>query len=155
MKFKIEQVALYPKNPKAAIQLLAEMGAIDWAHDTVDASGTVFGASGSNTAELAFNYDLMQGKELEILHYTDGENWMEEQPWRVSHLGMHCTEEELAKWRNFFAERHIRVAQEVLTEAHTNPVIAGKRWYHYVIYDTFAILGVDIKFIVRRDQLSL
>lgn len=155
MKFTIEQVALYPKNPKAAIQLLSEMGAIDWSFDTVAARGTVFGSESGNTAELAFNYDILKGKELEILDYVDGDNWMESQPWRVSHLGMHCTEEELKYWRGFFLDRDIRVAQEVMTESHTNPVIAGKRWYHYVIFDTFAILGVDIKFIVRRDLDNL
>ena len=62
---------------------------------------------------------------------------------------MHCSAEELVQWRAFFAERDIPVAQEVFTESHTNPVIAGQRWYNYVIFDTKDILGVDLKFIVR------
>jgi hypothetical protein len=44
------------------------------------------------------------------------------------------------------------VAQEVLTQSHTNPVISGKRWYNYVIFDTKDILGVDLKFIVRKEH---
>jgi hypothetical protein len=38
-----------------------------------------------------------------------------------------------------------------MTISHTNPVIAGKRWYTYVIFDTRSILGIDLKFIVRRE----
>jgi hypothetical protein len=72
-------------------------------------------------------------------------------PRRASHIGMHCTEAELESWRAFFASRNIAVAQEVFTKSHTNPVIAGKREYHYVIFDTYGILGIDVKFIVRRD----
>ena len=44
------------------------------------------------------------------------------------------------------------MAQEVFTESHTNPVIAGKRSYNYVIFDTREILGVDLKFIVRINK---
>ena len=70
----------------------------------------------------------------------------------ISHLGMHCTADELLNWRDFFDERGIKVAQEVFTKSHTNPVIAGKRKYNYVIFDTKEILGVDLKFIVRINQ---
>ena len=69
----------------------------------------------------------------------------------VSHLGMHCTADELELWQEFFAERGIGIAQEVVTDSHTNPVISGKRLYNYVIFDTKEILGVDLKFIVRLE----
>ena len=154
--FKIEQLALHPRDPKAAIELLTAIGAHDWAHDVVEAAGEVFGSAGENVGHLAFNYDMIDGKELEVLHYAAGPNWMRNRegvtPHRVSHLGMHCTAGELDEWRAFFVGRGIPVAQEVLTEQHSNPVIAGKRWYQYVIFDTFDILGVDLKFIVRRDH---
>src|SRR5690606_13518265 len=90
--------------------------------------------------------------ELEVLHYTDGPSWMDCYAPRASHLGMHCTAVELEGWREFFDERDIQVAQEVKTQSHTNPHIAGKRWYNYVIFDTYEILGSDIKFIVRSDK---
>lgn len=157
MKFQIEQIALYPPDPDAAMKLLSDMGAEEWASDTVSAEGVVFGFDTKNVGHLHFNYDLLgNAKELEVLEYTRGANWMDvrpdSEPNRVSHLGMHCTEEELRKWVAFFAKRGIDIAQEVFTKEHTNPVIAGKRWYHYVIFDTFPVLGVDIKFIVRREQ---
>lgn len=154
MQFKIEQIAICPKDPAAAIALLTAMGAAEWAKDHVVANGKVYAQEGRNEADLAFNYDLFGGKEFEVLNYTDGNNWMlhPERLNSVSHLGMHCSAEELIQWRAFFAERGINVAQEVFTESHTNPVIAGQRWYNYVIYDTKAILGVDLKFIVRLPQ---
>ena len=153
MKFQIEQVALYPPSPEKAIKLLKEMGAEDWARDHVVAKGRVYAQKGlENEANLAFNYDMLtEANELEVLEYTDGDNWMRYNGTRVSHLGMHCSEEELDEWKEFFKARNIDLAQEVHTSSHTNPVIKGKRLYHYAIFDTFPILSVDIKFIVRRD----
>lgn len=154
LRFFIEQLALNPKDPDAARQLLADMGATSWVEDHVTAAGSVFGSPGANEANLSFNYDMFAGKELEILHYTKGQNWVASHTRGancVSHIGMHCTAEELSLWRIFFAERKIEVAQEVFTSAHTNPAIADKRRYNYVIFDTKKILGVDLKFIVRID----
>ena len=97
MKFTIEQIAIAPKDPVAAKNLLSEIGATEWSEDHVVASGNVFGQRGTNEANLSFNYDIF-------------------------------------------------------SESHTNPVIAGKRSYNYVIFDTKDILGVDLKFIVRINK---
>jgi hypothetical protein len=153
-KFQIEQIALYPRDPEAARQLLTDMGAVDWVEDHVTATGHVFFGPATNAADLAFNYDMIAPipRELEILHYTAGANWLSGAAGPlVSHFGMHCTEEDLAQWRRFFAERHIGVVQEMGTTAHTNPDIPEGRRYHYVIFATRRILGVDLKFIVRKD----
>lgn len=149
MQFKIEQVALAPWNAKHAKELLQSMGAGDWAEDHVKATGTVLGRVALNEADLSFEYDLLDGKELEILDYTKGPSWLNGRGSAVSHFGMHCTAAELDEWYRFFASRHIRVVQDVRTLSHTNPMIVGKRLYHYVIFDTRHILGVDLKFIVR------
>jgi hypothetical protein len=154
MKFVIEQVALCPANPAAAIALLTDMGLGEWARDHVIAEGLVYGTPGGNAADLAFNYEATSAKplELEVLHYTSGPNWMQHRDRvnSVSHLGMHCTAAELAEWFEFFTARGIPLAQGVDTITHSNPVIAGQRWYRYCIFDTKAILGVDVKFIVRK-----
>ena len=156
LKFQIEQIAIAPKDPVAARTLLEDIGAVDWAEDHVVAAGNVYGARGFNEANLSFNYDMFAGKEFEILDYSKGDNWVDCRTNGsrnvVSHLGMHCTADELLQWRDFFRAREISVAQEVFTKSHTNPVIDGKRKYNYVIFDTFHILGVDLKFIVRIDQ---
>lgn len=152
MKFLIEQVALCPHDPAAAIAFLTEIGLAEWARDHVVANGKVYGLAARNEADLAFNYEAEppNALELEVLHYTDGNNWMRLRQPSVSHLGMHVSAEELALWREKFASMGIPVAQEVMTESHTNPVIAGKRQYNYVIFNTNHILGVDLKFIVRH-----
>ena len=154
MKFTIEQIAIVPTDPVAAKKLLSEIGAIDWSEDHVVATGLVFGEHGTNEADLSFNYDLFSGKEFEVLNYTEGNNWIDSRGERntVSHLGMHCSADDLKLWRVFFEERGIKVAQEVFTDSHTNPVIAGKRSYNYVIFDTKRILGVDLKFIIRINK---
>ena len=154
MKFKIEQIAICPKDPIRAMELLHAIGADEWHEDMVIADGKVFGKECTNEADLAFNYELFGGKEFEVLHYHRGENWMQKKDRinSVSHLGMHCSAEELVEWRAFFSDRGIPVAQEVMTKSHTNPVIAGKRNYNYVIFDTKEILGVDLKFIVRYSK---
>ena len=159
MKFFIEQIALCPPNPAAAINLLKQLGLDEWVKDHVVAGGKVYGEPGKNEADLAFNYESTrpEGKplELEVLHYTTGPNWMAGRPPMVSHLGMHCTAEELDKFRRKFADMGIRVAQEVFTESHTNPfLLEQKRKYQYVIFDTRDILGVDLKFIVRRENAA-
>jgi hypothetical protein len=152
MKFLIEQIALNPPFPERAIKFLSKLGANEWARDHVIAVGQVFGLPARNEANLAFNYDILDtARELEVLDYTNGPNWVEHRPAGVSHLGMHVSDLELVKWREFFEEEGIGIAQEVMTLSHTNPYIAGKRTYNYVVFDTYHILGVDLKFIVRHD----
>lgn len=155
MNFIIQQIAIAPTDAAAAESLLTKIGALEWAKDHVTGLASVFGnAVVHSEAELAFNYELgdKEGKlEFEILKYTAGSNWLDGKPAGVSHLGMHCTEEELVQWREFFFGEGVDVAQEMVTSNHTNPVIDGKRTYVYVIFNTRPILGVDLKFIVRKD----
>jgi hypothetical protein len=159
LKFRIEQIALAPVNHERAVKLLSDLGLTEWFKDNVVARGHVYGVPGVNSALLQFNYQAGNGNdpagkplELEVLKYVDGNNWLRTRPDNTtSHLGMHVTSAELREFRDYFASQNIPVAQEVFTEAHTNPVIAGKRRYNYVIFDTFQIIGVDLKFIVRFD----
>lgn len=160
LEFQVEQLALCPPDPVAAMRLLKAMGAGDWAKDHVIATGKVFDSDvvATNSANLAFEYDLIpEGCELELLQYTEGSNWMDLRdvtPHRASHLGMHCSEEQLKNWRIFFGRRRIGIAQEVTTLSHTNPAIKDSRRYNYVIFNTYPILGIDIKFIVRKELES-
>lgn len=149
----IDQIALCPPDPERAIKFLKDLGLTDWVHDTVTAEGTVFGKSGSNTADLAFNYQAMaEGSvELEILHYKEGPNWMEKHGPSVSHIGVHVTQRELDEIRRVMGYLKIELAQAVNTTSHTNPYLLDKkRKFLYEIYDTRDILGVDLKFIVRK-----
>ncbi len=155
MKFYPDQIAICPTDPARAIALLEKLGMTDWVRDHVTANGKVYGVAGSNEADLAFSYTALPGhaRELEVLKYTTGPNWMAANPNQVSHFGMHVTATELDYWRAFFAAEGIDVAQEVKTESHTNPfLIDNGRKFEYVIFNTRPILGVDLKFIVRIER---
>lgn len=166
-KFQIQQIALVAPNAARAKKMLADLGLTDWVTDHVEATGKVFGEPGANGAELHFNYQAGTGAEylnedgdkcidlkpleLEILDYVNGPDWLEAQGLTntVSHLGMHVSAEQLLQYRAYFESEGVAVAQEVITQSHTNEYIANSRRYNYVIFDTREILGVDLKFIVR------
>lgn len=156
--FFIEQIALCPLDPLRAKSLLQAIGLTDWIEDHVVASGDIGELGmGTNEADLRFNYQATRPDakplEVEILHYTSGLNWMQRHVPSVSHLGMHVTAEELEEIRAKMTELNIPIAQEVFTESHTNAfLIETGRKYQYAIFDTRAILGVDLKFIVRRER---
>lgn len=151
MQFKIEQLALNPSDPDKAFNLMNVLGLQSWSHDQASAQGEVFGVPGKNVADLSFNHER-PGLELEIINYRSGNNWLDEHNYDgsvASHIGMHCTAEELEAWRTKLAQLGIKVAQEVVTFDHTNPNVPEGRRYRYVIFDTRDIIGMDIKFIVR------
>jgi len=107
----------------------------------------------ANIARLAFNYQgLEKARELEVLHYSAGVNWMDGHPSCASHFGMHIAAKDIEAWKRFFRNKNISIVQEVNTLSHSNPVIAGKRSYNYIIFGTRQILGVDLKLIVRIEK---
>jgi hypothetical protein len=155
---KIDQIAIATDDPiNSMIKLSIALGLNpgSWVQDTVEATANVFGVAGTNTAQLNFNYDL--NFELEVLRYEKGDNWHQRRieqgavfPF-LSHLGAHCTEDECQEHILRMERIGVGIAQEVWTKSHTNPVIAGKRLYHYVVFDSLAKFGFDLKLIVRRD----
>lgn len=153
MKFKIEQLALNPKDPARAFALMDLLGLNDWSNDQASAAGEVHGKSGSNVASLSFNHQAETPVELEILNYQAGDNWLaavNAHTAVASHIGTHCSAEELEQWRAKLLAFGVTVAQEVVTTRHTNPNVPQGRSYKYVIFDTRDIIGLDVKFIVRR-----
>lgn len=153
--FRIEHLAIAPADNARAKQLLARIGLQDWVQDTVHGSGVVFGVPSDNVAKLDFNYDTFPAnqekpQEFELIRYESGNNWMRKLG-HVPHFGMHVTYEELPEIREIFASEGVEIAQELITTGHENPHLEG-RAYHYVIYDTAAILGVALEFIIRREM---
>jgi hypothetical protein len=145
----IEQVAIASGNPQQIIEQMSIFGCNKWHHDEVVAKGKVFGVEAENVAELHFNYQL--GFELEILKYNQGPNWHQQRnpncytgPAFLSHMGLHATPEHMEQLYN-----KLPIAQEVWTHSHSNPAIAGKRKYHYVVFDTRDMFGFDLKLIER------
>jgi len=150
-KFPVDQVAIYSPNPEKLLNLLRDLGCDEWFHDRVHAHGEVFESESGNVADLAFNYQLIPGVEFEVLHYREGDNWIEangvDHINGLSHLGVHV--EDLDGAVRFMEARGFKIAQEVKTESHTNPHIANSRRYEYVIFDSREHLGFDLKLIKR------
>lgn len=153
----IEQIAIGCSNPALLIEGLKLLGLNQWHRDSVVAVGSVFGRNNcQNLADLNFNYQL--GFELELLHYEQGRNWHEdrnewcyaESPF-LSHIGIHVNPMQLEEYKAKFKAAGVQIAQEVNTVSHTNPAIAGKRLYKYVVFDTKELFGFDFKLILRID----
>lgn len=153
MQFKIEQLALAinPEREEEALRFLADCGISNWITDTVFAEGRVFGEQARNIADLRYNYTALDGaKELELLKYTYGSNWLDTlQMPCVSHIGMHVTHTELQDWMDLMSRHSIPIIQSVCTTQHSNPRIKDCRRYNYIICGTRSLIGVDMKFIVR------
>lgn len=154
---KLEQIAIATNNPRKTMDFLNAIFSLStWSQDTVIANAMVFGAEPEdNKAQLNFNYEL--GVELEVLEYQEGNNWHKARvaagatfPF-LSHIGYHCTEEEAQLQIELMRAIGVGIAQEVFTTSHTNEVIAGKRLYHYIVFDSAHAIGFDLKLIVRRD----
>lgn len=174
-KIKIDQVAIATKDSDKLIETLKQVGLTEWIKDKVVATGSVRGEENqTNEANLAFNYQM--GIEFEVLEYTQGKSWhnelrkLEGDANFLSHIGFHLTddkeviagggevillsaEEKLQEIKAKMLQLGYKVAQEVLTDSHTNEyLLKQKRKYHYVIFDTREEFGFDVKLIVRREN---
>lgn len=142
---KLDQIAFIARSDADELALKRRFGLEDaeWIEDHVVAVGTVRGAEAENTAKLLFNYDL--GIELEILRYTEGENYASNLPSRdMCHIGFHYSGE--GEVPSFGPN----IIQQVETQSHTNEfLLANGRRYRYTIYDTYADHGVYMKVIER------
>lgn len=144
--FKFDQLALVAGS-MAQQRALTRAGA--WTPDNVTTIGrNAVGKTIENKALLLFNYDLWPC-EYEVLFYMSGDNWHEQRPDlpypRLSHYGVHVKD----AGEIDAAQKRWPVLQYSLTTAHSNPVIADSRRYKYVIFDTRAELGADLKLIQR------
>lgn len=154
---KIEQLAIACKNPEKVIGALSTVfGAGQWSEDTVVARGKVHGFPTENQASLNFNYQIGPF-EFELLNYEHGNNWhtyvCNEEGNKaenfLSHLGVHIDDPADFEHTYKVLQEQFNIAQEVVTQSHTNEAIKDLRRYRYVIFDSRKILGFDLKIIQR------
>ena len=147
LNMKIDQIAFaaYNDEDERKIKSLLGLKDAEWVEDNVVAKGWVNGKFGENTAKLLFNYDY--GIELEILRYTDGDNYLRQQSipaGTICHIGMHYTGE--GEVPSFGHD----IIQQVETQSHTNPFLLEEgRKYRYTIYNTRHLFGQNFKVIER------
>ena len=123
-----------------------------WFKDCVEAKGVIW-RNGfkkvENRAVLMFNYDIIPGKEFELIAYVDGENFLEwVPPGMVSHMAAHVIN--IDNNRAVLQLKGWRLIQEVVTQSHTSKKVAENRRYHYAIYEHPAI-DYRLKLIERTD----
>src|ERR1700730_12836637 len=106
-QFKIEHIALQPRDPDKALRLLEALGLTDWINDEMTVYGRVWDSeSRMGKVDLEFNYQADCDRkadngarrpiELEIMTCTSGVNWMSHNEGNfISHFGMQVTHEQL------------------------------------------------------------
>lgn len=157
---KIEQIAFTTATPSVDRDLWRYMLREDqqettsWIVDNVVGDARVLLPNGSwwegeSRAELSFNYDIIPGKEFELLNYTQGENFLHGKCEGISHLGTHV--EDIDQATTLLVMQGLHLVQEMWTKSHSNKAIAGKRRYHYRIFGPAHAFGAYIKLIKRID----
>ena len=154
----MNKFAIACKNPDEVKKWLnAILGVDEWHEDLVVAEGQVHPHQRpldkhKNKAELNFNYQLGQF-EFELIHYKAGRNWLQDINTQednfLSHLGFHIDDPKRFEAVYKELKEHFNIAQEVVTESHTNEAIKDERRYRYVIFNSRNMLGFDLKIIQR------
>lgn len=160
---KFDQIAFYSRNlPRTRALLKVLFGLDQWVSDIVTGEGLVWGRKVTGLkGELCFNYQT--GVELELLCYPEGQGWHASRgPLKdlfssksifLSHVGVHVAD--MAKARLPYELKGWYVAQEIWTTHHTNPyLVENGRTYHYVVFDSRDIIGVDLKLIERIERIE-
>ena len=157
LQFVADQIMIRPENAAMAMELLTAMGCGRWYGEHVVSAGGVFDDVAGNESEHAINKNTFSGPcDLQVVDYTSGANWMDvrpdSDPHRVGCLSMQVTEKELQRWRRLFHSFSIDVVQEMTAQVIPDSSRLPKRQELSVVFDTHAILSVDIRFMVISIQ---
>lgn len=134
---EFEQIAVVADKDFCVQVPFKEMGST-WPRDIVEAKGVLRSSITEhgfikihNKAELRFNYDVFPGKEFELIHYFDGDNFLGyRRPGSLSHFGVHVPK--INEFRSYMALKGFELIQEVITVKHSN--VPDHKHYHYAIY---------------------
>jgi len=168
-----DQLAIATRFPST---LMKWIGGSTWSHDHAYSRAVVAGYPEPKEVEFKLFYNYEQDipfKELELIQFLSLHNFHSvsnrgisplglyapslyeklgsmgvDMPF-ISHLGIHCTEEEGKDWRFHLGQRDIHPVWEDTSYKHTNPIIAGKRTYHNIIFGSREALGFDFKACIR------
>lgn len=150
---EIEQVAIVVPDIDVAVGLYDRLfGTTKWVRDDVEAANVGGSLGGSKfSARLAFNYELVPGKEFELIQIVSGrsiqQNLRPAYAPGLSHLGLHV--EDIDAW---LAERpefaSVGMHQMVMTRNHSGT----SRRYRYALLKTERTHGFVLKLIQRVSQ---
>lgn len=160
---EFHQIAIYTTRIDDSVGELFNMGFKDWSFDTATLEGYHFGVDTKIKATMAFNYQFLGGRELEYVSYVghpEPRFWQKEE-WGgltrpaalgedtfISHMSSYVTDlEESIK----DVERKYKMVpfHMFVTSNHSNPAVAGRKFFKEAIYDTRKIIGFNVKLIEK------
>lgn len=151
------QLAIYHPEPNAAIRFLSGIGFNDWHRDSAKLKGLlVTGGSMRQTeisAEMVFNYQILNGRELEFVSYLNHPHpryGREVAPF-ISHLSAYVEDVQKSA-EDIESEFGMIPFHRFDTGNHTNPRVAGKKFFREAIYQTRQKLGFDLKLIEKVEE---
>lgn len=164
---EFHQVAIHvePEMHDVAVKLLGITGNDEWSHDRAALVGEAWDTWSKSMvpmeseAIMSFNYQMLNGRELEIVSYVGGSHHDLSGVRRanpngfISHMSTMCddAEEEASDFIARVSEegRAVQVVHRFDTFNHVNPHVAGKKRFREVVVGTRDIVGFDLKFIQR------
>lgn len=163
---EFHQVAIHvePEMHEVAVKLLGITGNDEWSHDHATLVGEAWNGVEmvhmASEAAMSFNYQMLNGRELEIVSYIGGSHHdlsgvrATNPNGFISHMSTMCADAE-EEASNFIAQVSedadiaLRVVHRFDTYNHVNPHVAGKKRFREVVVGTREVAGFDLKFIQR------
>jgi hypothetical protein len=143
------QIAFACYNPHVMADYINNWSKADynsWTYDVCVQTGLAPGLF--IQVSLAYNYDILPGMELELVHFS--KRWKQlkfENGIALSHMAYHVHDVE-AEVEAMSSAGHDAVYKFV-TRSHTNPQVVGQKRFKEAIFDTSGLFGFDIKAIQR------
>lgn len=150
---QFHQLAMYFPHPcglQSAREHWEGLGYVNWAHDSAELKGILFGREVVTRGEMWFNYDIMP-LELELLHYRGLSRWDHVDPGAKpfpSHMSVY-TDDVLLDTKRMSDMLGYGPFHRFITQNHSNPAVAGKKRFIESIFATHSLLGYDTKFIQK------
>ena len=145
-----EQIAIHVPDVDEAVERYVKMGFGKWVQDMVSAHNVfadLESLHGSSfVVDLAFNYNIVPGKEFELISPVEGRSCQLQACPSLSHMGFHVEDLEsvLLRW----SDGGYVISQLTQTTHHTGT----KRRYWYAFVDAWKQLGYFVKIIQRFEE---
>lgn len=148
--YEFHQVAIYTRDLDGAVSEMADLGFLEFYQDRAILDGYYREKHCRINAQMLFNYQMLPGKELEFVRY-DGHpsrEYSQAPAPFLSHMSAYVDNidaavERIADYQGFLPFHRFT------TSEHSNPRVAGKKYFKEAIYETNLTLGFNVKLIEK------
>lgn len=152
------QMAVCTNDVASSIGCLNTLGFTEWSRDNAMLNGTYAGKPCTMEAQMAFNYQIFPGKEFEFVRYFGhpedrfgGKLRSGNSRPFISHISAYVDDITVACAR-VEQEKGMVPIHRFNTSGHTNPRVAGRKYFKEAMYDTYHDIGFNIKLIEKVIQ---